>query len=399
MKYIVLLCDGMADRPLAQLNNKTPLESANTPNMDMLAVKGTIGMVKSVPDGLAPGSDVANLSVLGYDPQKFYTGRSPLEAASIGVDLSDTDVSFRCNLVTLSDEENYQDKSMIDYSAGEISTEEARILIKDINEHFKTKELSFHSGVSYRHLLLWHDLKETISLTPPHDISGQKIKEYLPDNNTIYNMMEESFAFLQNHPVNQERIRRGKRPANSIWIWGMGKKPALTPFSDKYGIKGAVISAVDLIKGIGIISKMDSIDVPGATGTVHTNFKGKADAAIDAFRRGTDFVYMHMEAPYECGHQFDLPNKIKSIELIDEKVIGPIFHYLNQTHEPFKMLVTPDHPTPVSLGTHTGEPVPFVIYDSRNVRHCNQKYSEKFARENGIYIEKGYTLMDHFIRE
>lgn len=398
MKYIVLLCDGMADRPLAQLNNKTPLEYANTPNMDMLAAKGTIGMVKTVPDGMTPGSDVANLSIFGYDPQKFYTGRSPLEAASIGIDLSETDVSFRCNLVTLSEEDNYQEKSMVDYSAGEISTEEARILMKDINEHFKTSEISFHSGVSYRHLLLWHDLKGNMTLTPPHDISGKKIKEYLPDNSTIYSMMEKSYAFLKNHPVNQERVRRGKHPANSIWIWGMGKKPALTPFSEKYGIKGAVISAVDLIKGIGIISKMESIEVPGATGTVHTNFSGKAEAAIEAFRRGVNFVYLHMEAPDECGHQFDLPNKIKSIDLIDEKVIKPIFTYLNRTREPFKILVTPDHPTPVSLGTHTGEPVPFVLYDNRNIRHSNQKYSEKFVRENGIYIEKGYTLMDELIR-
>ena len=296
MKYVIFLGDGMADLPVEELGGKTPLESADKPNMDFIASHGKLGMVKTVPDGIKPGSDVANLSVMGFDPLKYYTGRSPLEAYSIGVDMIPGDISFRCNLVTLSDDEPYENKTMVDYSSDEITTAEAKKLIEAVDEAFRTEEIEFHSGISYRHLMLWHGAKDSFKLTPPHDISGKRITEHLPNNKTILDMMKKSYDILKNHPVNLERIKNGKRPANSIWIWGEGSKPELPSFKEKTGLSGTMISAVDLLKGIAICAKMDSVDVEGATGNVDTNFDGKAQAAIEALKNGSDFVYIHVEA-------------------------------------------------------------------------------------------------------
>ena len=401
MKYIVILGDGMADYPVAEFDGNTILDVANKPNMDYMSSKGELGLVKTVQDGMKPGSDVANLSVMGYDTKKYYSGRSPLEAASIGVDMLDTDVTFRCNIVTLSDEENYEDKTMIDYSSGEISTEEARELIKAVAAELDTDIIKFYPGVSYRHLTVWANGSTNVELTPPHDISDRKIADYLPKgegSEKILEMMKKSEEILRNHPVNLERIKKGKNPATSIWIWGEGKKPLLSRFEDKYGLKGSVISAVDLIKGIAICADMKSIDVEGATGTYKTNFDGKADAALKSLlEEGDDFVYIHMEAPDECGHQGDAPNKKLSVELIDEKVIGKIRSRLESENVPYKMLILPDHPTPISLKTHVSDPVPYIIYNSESEADTNLAYNEKNAKETGIYIEEGYTLMDRFL--
>ncbi len=398
MKYVVFLGDGMADLPCKELNEKTPLQVAKKPMMDAIASKGVVGMVKTVPNGLKPGSDVANLSVMGFNPEECYTGRSPLEAASIGVTMAEGDVSFRCNLVTLSQEEPYSEKTMVDYSSDEITTEEAHQLIEAVDHAFHTDEISFHGGISYRHLLLWHGVNFDFELTPPHDISERKITEYLPNNPVIMDMMEKSYQILKDHPVNLARIAKGKRPANSIWIWGQGTKPALASFETLYGKKGTVISAVDLLKGIAKCAKMESIDVPGATGNVDTNFEGKAQAAIDALSRGQEFVYIHVEAADESGHRFEQENKIKSIELIDEKIIRPVWEYLKQNGEDYKLLVLPDHPTPLSLGTHTSEPVPFAMYDSRAEKEQELTYDEESGKKSGIMISPGHELMKQFLK-
>lgn len=399
MKYIVVLGDGMADLPLKELNNKTPLMCAKKPNIDFLAKNGTVGMVKTVPEGIAPGSDVANLSVMGYNPKKYYTGRSPLEAVSIGVEMSDTDVSFRCNLVTLSDEVDYSQKTMVDYSSDEISSEEASKLIQQINAHFKTNEIEFFSGISYRHCMIWHDGITGLNLTPPHDISDKKITEYLPKNTQILDMMQRSYDILKDNPVNLDRIKRGLKPANSIWLWGEGKKPAISKFYDRYGLNGSVISAVDLIKGLGICAGMKSIDVEGTTGNIDTNFEGKAKAAIDELlKNDCDFVYVHIEAPDECGHRHEVQNKIKSIELIDEKIVAPILKSMDESGQDYSILVMPDHPTPLSLKTHTSDAVPFVIYRSNQKINSNvNSYDEQQAKSTGIYISDGYTIMDRFV--
>lgn len=389
----------MADFPTESLGGKTPLQTAVKPMMDQIAAQGTVGMVKTVPNGFKPGSDVANLSVMGFDPNRCYTGRSPLEAASIGVEMKEGDVSFRCNLVTLSDEKNYQDKTMVDYSSDEISTQEAQELIACVHEAFHTKEISYHSGISYRHLLLWHGVTFDFSLTPPHDISGKKIGAYLPNHPAILEMMEKSYDLLKNHPINQKRVAEGKHPANSIWIWGQGTKPGLSSFAGEYGKKGTVISAVDLIKGIAKCAGMESIDVPGATGNVHTNFKGKALAAIDALERGQEFVYIHVEAADESGHRFEQENKIKSIEMIDREIIRPVWDYLKQSGEDYKLLVLPDHPTPLSLGTHTSDPVPFALFDSRAPHNNTIAYHEESGKSSGILIDPGYLLMRKFLED
>lgn len=400
MKYIVVLGDGMADYAIDEIGGKTPLESAKKPNMDEMAAKGEVGMVKTVADGMKPGSDVANLSVMGYDTTKYYTGRSPLEAASIGVPLKDNDITFRCNIVTLSDEENYEDKTMLDYSSGEISTEEAAELIKAVAAELDTDKIKFHSGISYRHLTVWEGGSLNVELTAPHDISDKKIKDYLPKGegaDIILDMMKKSEKILKNHPVNKARIANGKNPATSIWIWGEGSKPMLDAFESKFALKGSVISAVDLIKGIAVCANMRSIDVDGATGNYDTNFDGKAKAALDALLNGSDFVYIHMEAPDECGHHGDLEHKIYSIEMIDEKVIGFLRKELAERAVDYRMLVLPDHPTPVSIKTHTSDPVPYLIYDSTNEKNGAAGYSEKQAKATGIYIEKGCTLMNRFL--
>lgn len=398
MKYAVILCDGAADTPVPELGGKTPLEAAHKPNIDALASCGEMGMVTTVPKNLPPGSDVANLAVFGYDPQKYYTGRSPLEAMSMGVHLELTDTTFRTNVVTLSDDERYEDKTMIDYSSDEITTEESSQLIAAVNEALRTDEYEFFSGISYRHLMVWHNKKNDFSLTPPHDISDRKITDYLPKDKTILNLMKKSYDILKNHPVNLDRIKRGLRPANSIWIWGNGTKPNLDTYAEKFGIRGAVVSAVDLIKGIGVCAGLDVIDVIGATGNVHTNFDGKAEAAIRALRSGDDFVYVHLEAPDEAGHRHEIENKVKAIELIDEKIVAPIVAALKADGEDFAILIMPDHPTPLAIRTHTSDPVPYIIYRSGNCTNGSPRiYSEKEAAKTGIVTEHGYTLMNKLL--
>lgn len=399
MKYVVLLCDGMADLPREDLTGKTPMGTANKPNMDKLAKVSEVGLVKTVIDSLKPGSDVANLSVLGYDPSIYYSGRSPLEAGSIGIDMKPTDVSFRCNLVTLSDEAEYSEKNMVDYCSDDISSEEAAELIAFIQEKMGTDEFRFYSGVSYRHCLIWSNgTLDVGTLTPPHDITGRKITEYLGVNKNgekLLNMMKRSYDLLKDHPVNKKRIERGLRPANSIWLWGEGVRKDLTPFEEKYGLKGAMISAVDLLKGIGKFTGMEVIKVEGATGYIDTNFSGKAEAAIDTLKRGNDFVYIHVEAPDECGHRFEIQNKVKSIELIDELILGPILKAFDG--EDIKILICPDHPTPLALKTHTNAPVPYLIYDSRKEQKGVKKFCEEEAEKTGRFVGVGHTLMEHFL--
>lgn len=401
MKYLVMLCDGMADEPNEALGNSTPMEKANKPCMDSLAAKAEVGIVKTVAEGLKPGSDVANLSVLGYEPAVYYSGRSPLEAASIGIDLKDTDVTLRCNLVTLSDEEDYEKKTILDYCADDISSEEAKILIEYIQEKLGNDKFRFYPGVSYRHCLVWSNGNPHPGvLTPPHDITGKVITDYIPKGEAVdelYDLMKKSYDLLKDHPVNQARIARGKRPANSIWLWGEGTKPLLDNFSEKFGIKGSMISAVDLLKGIAICAGMNSVDVDGATGYLDTNFDGKCKAAIEEFKKGADLVYIHVEAPDECGHRGEIENKVKAIEMIDEHILAPVVEFL-RGYDDFAVLVCPDHPTPLSIRTHTSTPVPYLIYDSKNEINSGVKvFCEKEARETGNYIEKGFTMMNYFL--
>lgn len=401
MKYLVLLCDGMADYPVEELGNRTPMECAEKPNMDKLAKKSKVGLVKTVADGLKPGSDVANLSVLGYDPMVCYTGRSPLEAGSIGIDMADDDVSFRCNLVTVSDEEKYEDKTLVDYCADDISTAEAKELIEFLAKEFDNEEFNLYSGVSYRHCLIWH--KGTLdlgSLTPPHDITGRKVTEYVPMHENaqkLYEMMKKSYDLLKDHPVNKKREEKGLRPANSMWFWGEGKRAALEPFKEKFGVKGSMISAVDLLKGIGKFSEMNVVSVEGATGYIDTNFEGKANAAINEFKNGSELVYVHVEAPDECGHRNEVQNKVKSIGIIDKLILDPVLSYLESTGEDFKILICPDHPTPLCLKTHTNDAVPFMIYHKNGEVNGVDTFNEKTAGGTGVFVEKGPTLMQSFI--
>lgn len=403
MKYLVVLCDGMADYPVAELGNKTPLEAADTPNMDALAKTAQVGLIKTVADGLKPGSDVANLSVLGYDPMECYTGRSPLEAGSIGIDMKDTDVSLRCNLVTLSDEANYEDKTILDYCADDISTEEAEILVNYLGEKLNNDEFRFYSGVSYRHCLIWNNGTLDIgTLTPPHDITGKPIKEYVPKHPNaakLYDLMKKSYDLLKDHPVNKAREEKGLRPANSIWLWGEGVRANLINFKEKFGVKASMISAVDLLKGIGKFSGMNVVEVEGATGYIDTNFEGKAQAAIDEFKNGQDFVYIHVEAPDECGHRHEIENKPKAIEYIDKLVLNPVNAYLKGTGEDYKILITPDHATPLALKTHTNDPVPFMIYCSNKPQNGVEHFNENTAKETGLYVETGHSLMNKFIND
>lgn len=400
MKYIVVLCDGMADYPCEELGGDTPMRRANKPNMDRLARLGEVGLVKTVADGLKPGSDVANLSVMGYDPALYYTGRSPLEAVSMGIDLAPDDLAMRCNLVTLSDEEDYGAKTMVDYSAGDISSKEAAELIAAVQEAFGSELYSFYPGVSYRHCLVQHSDQDPGPLTPPHDISGRVIGDYLPKDPAVaalLAMMEKSYSLLSKHPVNQKRVAQGKRPANSIWLWGQGKKPRLTPFEEKFGLKGSVVSAVDLIKGIGQCAEMRTPDVEGATGYLDTNFEGKADAALVELTSGQDFVYVHIEAPDECGHRYEVENKVKAIELIDERVLGPILAGL-QYCDHYRVLILPDHPTPLSTRTHASDPVPFLLYDSKEEKDNGIScFCEETAASTGVFVEPGHTLMNRFV--
>ncbi len=401
MKYVVLLCDGMADYPVPELDNQTPMKKANKPNMDKLAKTAEVGLCKTVADGLKPGSDVANLSVLGYDPKIYYSGRSPLEAGSIGIDMKETDVSFRCNLVTLTDEESYADKTIVDYCAGDISTEDAKILIDYLAEHFNCEEFSLYAGVSYRHCLIWNNgTLDVGTLTPPHDITGKPIKEYLPshpNSEKLLDMMKKSYELLKNHPLNLERIARGERPANSMWFWGEGVRKPLTSFYEKYGLKATMISAVDLLKGIGKFSGMEVANVKGATGYLDTNFEGKAQAAIDALADGQDFVYIHVEAPDECGHRYEIENKVKAIELIDEKILAPLLDAL-EAYDDYKILIMPDHATPLCLKTHTNDPIPYMIYHKNQPVEGVECLCEEASKATGNYIEVGFTVMDRFVR-
>lgn len=401
MKYIILLGDGMADWPIDEIGGKTPLEAANKPNMDSLIKSGIAGTAHTIPEGMPAGSDVANLSVFGFSPKTYYTGRSPLEAISMGLKLNADDTALRCNLVTLSGEKAYEDRSMVDYSAGEITTEESTELMNAVADGLNREGISFYPGISYRHCLIWKNGPMDIKLTPPHDISGKKISEHLPKGpgcEIALELMDKSTEILKNHPVNKSRVERGLNPATSIWLWGQGKKPEVPLFIEKYGLCGSVISAVDLIKGIGIASGMKAVNVEGATGNIKTNFKGKAEAALKELREGRDIVYLHIEAPDECGHQGQLREKIRAIELIDSLVLGTLLEGLEKMGD-YRIMVLPDHPTPIVIKTHCDDPVPFFIYDSRKTDVLNPEavYTEAFTKSTGLVIHEGHTLMDRFL--
>lgn len=394
MKYIIILGDGMADEPLEQLGGRTPLEAAKTPYMDQLAGKGEMGLVKTVPDGLKPGSDVANLAVLGYDPRCNYSGRSPLEALSVGVDMKDSDIIFRCNLVTVSEEGAYPEKRILDHSAGEITTEEADSLMDTIREAFNNEEFQFYTGTSYRHIMVWQK-GERLDLAQPHDHLTEVIGPYLPENEKLRQMMEQSFELLDSHPVNRKRAAEGKNKANSLWFWGAGVKPSLENFEKKTGHKGAMISAVDLLKGIAVGAGMQVIEVPGADGTLHTNYRGKAEAAVRTLLEdGNDFVYIHVEAPDEMGHQGSAERKIQAIEAIDREIVRVVTEQMNESGEPYRILLLPDHPTPIRCRTHTSNPVPFILYDRTQERRMRSVYSEREAAERGEYVPDGYRLIE-----
>lgn len=392
MKYIVVLIDGAADDRIEELDNKTPIMTAYMPTVRKLEKKSKIGLVKTVPDGLYPGSDIANLSVMGYDPGKYHTGRSPLEALSIGVEMKDDDIVFRMNLVTLSDDENFNDKMMIDYSGGEVSTEESDELVKALINGFKDeKDYSIYHGISYRHVFIWHEGSMDINMTPPHNITGEKILKHLPEgiNSEFFiNFIKKGYDILKDHPVNKKRISEGKRPANSPWLWGEGKKPLLDKFEDLYGLKGGVISAVDLIRGIGKGAGMEVIIVPGATGTIHTNFKGKGEAAVLGLNNGLDYMYVHLEATDECGHQGDIKGKVRALELIDEFIISKL---VSDLKDDYRLLVVPDHRTPLKTRKHDSLPVPYMLYDSREDLGTGLSYNEEDARK-GDFIDTGIKL-------
>ncbi len=403
MKYLVVLCDGMADTPNAALGGKTPMECAHKPNMDALAKNAEVGMCRTVAAGLKPGSDVANLSVMGYDPAVCYTGRSPLEAASIGVDLKPTDVALRCNTVTLSGEESYEDKTMVDYCAGDISTEEAHKIIETVEKELGSDIYKFYGGVSYRHcLVVDNGTTDLGNMTPPHDISGRVIGEYLSKSENaapLIDLMKKSYEILKDHPVNIERRKKGLHEANSIWLWGEGRRPQLENFKEKNGVSGCVVSAVDLLKGIGICAGMETPEVEGATGYIDTNFEGKTQAGIDAFKRGTDLVYLHFEAPDECGHRGEAQNKVKAIEMIDSRVLTKMLDYLNGCGDDYRILIMPDHPTPLETMTHSSAPVPFLIYDSRKKENGVSSFTEKNAAETGEFVEHGPDIMSMLLEK
>lgn len=396
MKYVLILGDGMADRPIPELSGKTPLEYAKTPMLDALAKKSEVGLVHTIPEGMSPGSDTANMSVCGYDPKIYYTGRSPLEALSIGVDMKDTDVAIRTNVVTVSDDElPYEEKTIIDHSSSEIDTEDAAVLIEAVQKELGNEMFQYYVGTSYRHLLIW-DKGSVVELTPPHDILGKTIGEYLPKESLLLEMQKKSYEILNNHPINVARAAAGLNKANSIWFWGAGTKPILTSFEEKTGKKGAMISAVDLLKGIAVGAGMDNKIVEGANGQLHTNYEGKAQAAVDALtKEGYDFAYIHVEAPDEMGHQGSVERKVQAIEYLDERIIRYVKEAMDQSGEDYRMLILPDHPTPIEVRTHTSEPVPYLLYDSTELQDNDWQYSEKCAAEGGIYHPQGHELIDY----
>ncbi|HEX8947542.1 MAG TPA: cofactor-independent phosphoglycerate mutase [Dissulfurispiraceae bacterium] len=403
MKYVVLIGDGMADRPLDELGGLTPLRKAVTPHMDRLAREGVIGMVRTVPEGFHPGSDVANLSILGYDPAKYYTGRAPLEAASIGVELSENDVAYRCNLVTLKFSQDRKRAVMDDYSSGHITTAEAGELIRTLKDELKNEDVALYKGVSYRHLLVWKNGSTHVECVPPHDILEKEITDYLPvgeGETVLRGLMRWSVGILENHPVNKKRMSEGKRPANSIWLWGQGKRPSMPSYREKYGVSGALISAVDLTKGLGIYAGFNVLNVPGATGWLDTNYAGKVEYALNALKE-VDFVYIHVEAPDEAGHSGNYKDKIKAIEDFDASVVGPVMKGLEEGFVEYRVLLMPDHATPVKARTHTEEPVPFVVYDSRGKRNnAGASYDESIAsRQDIMTVGEGHKLMDYLIKE
>ncbi len=393
MKYIVVLGDGMADEPQEALDGRTLLEAAHTPVMDRLAGTGEVGMLRTIPRGMSPGSDTANLAVLGYDPKRYYTGRSPLEALSIGVPMKDTDVALRCNLVTLSEEEPFEEKRILDHSAGEISTEDAAVLLEAVRKELENETYQFYVGTSYRHCVIWANGRVE-ELDAPHDHLTEVIGAYLPKNEVLRAMMKRSYEILDQHPINQERRAKGLNPANSCWFWGAGTKPLLTSFEKEFGKKGAMISAVDLLKGIAVGAGMRVIQVPGATGGLNTNYEGKARAAVDAvLKEGADFAYIHLEASDEMGHQGSLERKLQAIENLDARVLQPVTEQMDASGEPYRLLVLPDHPTPIRLRTHTGDPVPYLLYDSTKTLGDGRPYGETSARESGILREEGFRMM------
>lgn len=413
MKYVLILCDGMADTPLEQLGGKTPLAFAHTPNMDAIAPYSAMGLATTVPDGFEPASDVANLGVLGYDVRECYTGRSPLEALSMGVDLQKDELALRANIVTLSQEEPFEQKRMLNYDAGAISQQDAIELITYLNEHLATERSRFYIGTSYRHCLVVKSAKPQDTLAPPHNIIGEQVGEHLakgPLAEHLNALMRKSYELLSNHPINQRRAKEGKRPANAVWFWGEGTAPKLEAFEDKYHKKGTMISAVDLLKGIAVASNMQVVDVPGATGTLNTDYCAKARYAIDALESGQDFCMIHIEATDECGHQKDLQGKIKAIENIDEKIISPVLSHFAKTSEDFRLLIMPDHPTPVAIGKHTSDPVPFMLFDSKQavalMSVCKQTdadkpvcFDENTASQTGIYYQNPWDVIDKFFEK
>lgn len=400
MKYLVLVPDGMADEKVAELGDLTPMEKADKPCTDELCKKAYVGTVSNVPAGMVPESDTANLAILSYDPKVFSKGRSPLEALSMGIDMASDETAYRCNVVTLSDDEGvaYEDRVILDHSADEISTAEADVLIKAMQEHFGNERLTFHTGISYRHCLIMKNGNDKYNFARPHDHLGERIGDYLPriddGGEEFYRIMKESYDLLNHHPINEERRKKGLKPANSAWFWSPGKKPALPSFKEKWGLDGVVISAVDLIKGIGLCAKMQSIDVEGATGNVHTNYDGKAEAAINAFEDGAELVYVHVEGPDECGHRAEIDNKVKAIELIDKKILAPVYEYLKNCGDSFKIMILPDHPTPIRLRTHTITPVPFMIYSSENEHSGVASFTEALAENTGVYMPRGHELIE-----
>ena len=399
MKYIIILGDGMSDEPVEALQGKTPLEVADTPVMDELASRGELGMVQNVPAGMSPGSEIANLSVMGYDPLTDFTGRSPLEALSVGVDMEPDDIIFRCNVVTLTEEEPYEEKTIVDHSSGEISTAEADSLMDAIREAFNDETFQFYTGTSYRHIMVWKHGR-LARLEPPHDHLTQKAGPFLPEEEVLRDFMVRSYDILNNHPVNLKRAAEGKRKANSLWYWGAGTKPSLRNFEEKTGLKGAMISAVDLLKGIAVGAGMKVCQVEGATGSIDTNYEGKAQAAIDSLLvDGCDFAYIHVEAPDEMGHQGELEHKIQSIADLDSRLIAPIKEAMEAAGEDFRMLVLPDHPTPLRIRTHASDPVPYVLYDSTRQQKKAARYTEAEARATGIFEPQGCRLMEKFLKK
>lgn len=398
MKYVIVLCDGMADEPIADLGNKTPLEYADTPNFDRLAENSEIGLAHTIPEGMNPGSDTANLAVLGYNPRQYYSGRSPLEALSIGVAMEDTDIAIRCNIVTLEEADvPFEDLKILDHSSGEISTEDCAVLLKDVAKELANDRFQFYVGTSYRHCLI--DKKGSVTdLTPPHDILTKRIGDYLPKEPLYLDMMKKSYEILKDHPINIERNKKGLNPANCCWFWGAGTKPMLDSFKEKTGFNGAMISAVDLLKGIAVGADMKVVKVEGANGGLETNYEGKCDAAFNELKNpDTDFVYIHIEAPDEMGHQGSYERKVKAIENIDKRIVGPLCKKLDDAGIDFRMMILPDHPTPVRLRTHTPNPIPYMIFDSTKDLGKNGEYSEKFAATTGIDIANGYTLINRLL--